>query len=117
MRVMWVGVAGAAGAVARYLIGRAVGAQQFPWATLAINVSGSFILAFVVAYATARHWSLDVSTAIPVGLGGSYATFSTFMWESFGLGRTDRVGVGPVSIGGSSACGLMAAWGAYRLAQ
>ena len=92
MRVFWVGVAGAAGAIARYLIGLAIGAERFPWATLGINVSGSFVLAFVVTYATARHWSLDVSTAITVGFLGAYTTFSTFMWESFVMGRTDRTG-------------------------
>ena len=46
----WIGVAlgGAAGAVVRYglsqLLAQRMGA--FPWATLAINVTGSFILAF-----------------------------------------------------------------------
>jgi CrcB protein len=117
MRVFWVGVAGAGGAISRYVIGRAVGAQLFPWATLGINITGSFVLAFIVTYATARHWSVDVSTAITVGFIGSYTTFSTFMWESFALGRTDRAGVAAVYVGVSIAVGLLAAWGGYRLAQ
>ena len=117
MRVFWVGLAGAAGAISRSVIGRAIGAQQFPWATLLINVTGSFVLAFVITYATARHWSLDVSTAITVGFVGSYTTFSTFMWESFVLGRTDRAGVATVYIAVSIVVGLLAAWGGYRLAQ
>ena len=40
-----VGIAGAAGALTRYGIGLAIGPQRFPWATLAINITGSFPLA------------------------------------------------------------------------
>jgi fluoride exporter len=117
VRVFWVGVAGAAGAISRYAIGRAIGAQLFPWATLGINLSGSFIVAFVVTYATERHWSLDVSTAITVGFVGAYTTFSTFMWESFVLGRTERAGRAVLYVAASIVFGLVAACGGYGLAR
>ena len=44
MRVLLIGIAGAAGALCRYGIGVAVGARSFPWSTLGINVAGSFVL-------------------------------------------------------------------------
>jgi fluoride exporter len=117
MRVFWVGVAGALGAISRYAIGRAVGVQQFPWATLAINISGSLVLAFVVTFATQRHWNVDVSTAITVGFVGAYTTFSTFEWETFVMARSDRAGSAAVYVIVSVLGGLAAAWCGYQLAR
>ena len=58
MEIIAVGIAGFFGAIARYgasvTIGRAPGAQGFPWATLAINVSGSFLIGFAYAVASAK---------------------------------------------------------------
>jgi CrcB protein len=117
VRVFWVGVAGALGAISRYLIGLAVGAERFPWATLGINISGSFVLALIVTVATERRWPLEVSTAITVGFLGAYTTFSTFAWESFVMSRTDRVGAAAAYITASITLGLLAAWSGYLLGR
>ncbi len=117
MRVFWVGVAGALGAMSRYLIGLAVGTQRFPWATLGINVTGSFILAVIVTVATERRWSLEVSTAITVGFLGAYTTFSTFAWESFVMARTDRAGAATAYVVASVTLGLLAAWSGYAVGR
>lgn len=85
-----VAVAGAVGAVVRYRIGLAVGVRSFPWVTLGINVSGCFVLAFVLAGPGASRWSPTTTTAIAIGLLGGYTTFSTFGYETFTLLRTDR---------------------------
>lgn len=82
-----------------------------------MNVTGSFVFAFVVAFATARHWSLDVSTAITVGFLGAYTTYSTFAHETFALGRTDRAGTATLYVAVSVLLGLGAAWAGYRLAR
>ena len=44
MRYVWVGLGGAFGSVMRYTIGVRVDQSHFPWATLGINLSGSFVL-------------------------------------------------------------------------
>ena len=48
MKIFLVAVAGAAGALTRYGIATVIGVRAFPWATLAINVSGSFVLGMLL---------------------------------------------------------------------
>jgi fluoride exporter len=117
VRFVWVGLAGAAGAVSRYAIGLAIGAERFPWATLLVNVSGSFALAFLVTLATERRLSVTASTAVTVGFVGAYTTFSTLAWESFVMGRTGRAATAAVYILVSIGGGLAAAWAGYQLAR
>jgi CrcB protein len=117
MRALWVGLAGALGAMSRYGIGLAIGPQAFPWATLGINVTGSFVLGFVLTYATAGHLSTDATTAIAVGFLGAYTTFSTFAWEGYVMGRTDRVVTAVVYAAVSVGLGTAAAAGGYALAR
>jgi CrcB protein len=93
MPTLLVAVAGAAGAVIRYRIGLAVGTRTFPVTTLAINVSGSFLLAFLLASPIATRLSAASTTAIAVGLLGAYTTFSTFGYETYTLLRSGRTGM------------------------
>lgn len=91
MTTVLVALAGAIGAVARYGIGLAVGVRGFPWATLVINLSGSFVLALVLAGPASARWSAPTTTAVTVGLLGAYTTFSTFGYETITLLRTERL--------------------------
>lgn len=90
MSTVLVALAGAVGAAFRYRIGLAVGVRSFPWATLGVNISGSFLLALVLAGPTAERWSTPTTTAIAVGFIGAYTTFSTFGYETITLIRADR---------------------------
>lgn len=117
IRALWVGVAGAAGAMSRYGIGLLVGPQAFPWATLGINLSGSFLFAFVVTWALQGHLSRDAATAVAAGFLGAYTTYSAFSFELFDLGRTGRGAVAVTYAAVSLAGGLVAAWAGYRLGQ
>ena len=56
MPTVLVAVAGALGAVLRYRIGLAVGVRTFPWATLGVNISGSFLLALVLTGPAVARW-------------------------------------------------------------
>ena len=95
MPTVLVAVAGALGAVLRYRIGLAVGVRTFPWATLGVNISGSFLLALVLTGPAVARWPTVTSTAVAVGFLGAYTTFSTFGYETFTLLRgADRRGRG-----------------------
>ncbi len=117
MPTVLVALAGALGAVLRYRIGVAIGVRSFPWATLAINLTGSFVLAVVVAGPGADRWSSTTTTAVAVGLLGSYTTFSTFGYETFTLLRTDRPAAAGLYVAASLLGGLAATAAGYALGR
>jgi CrcB protein len=112
MRFLWVGVAGALGAIVRYAIGLSIDQSRFPWATLGINVSGALLLGFFLAVALG-HVPVSVMTPVAVGLIGGFTTFSTFTWEAFSLGRTGRTELAAMYVAVSVCGGLVAAWVGY----
>lgn len=75
------GTGGAIGAVARYAVGQWVDHERFPFATLTVNVVGSFVLG-AVTFA-----GLDGNLMLFVGLGacGSFTTYSSFSVETVQL--------------------------------
>lgn len=87
--VLWVGLGGFVGANARYLLGGWVASRfgaAFPYGTYVINVTGSFILGFFLAFAEDRAWvAPSFRLLFAVGFVGAYTTFSTFEYESIRL--------------------------------
>jgi fluoride exporter len=83
-----VGLAGAAGALARYLLGRLVAERTktiFPWGTLLINVSGAFLIGLLFGLTGQKVISIQTQTILATGFLGGYTTFSTMSWESVQL--------------------------------
>ena len=117
MKVAFVAVAGAAGAVARYTIGRAVGVRSFPWATLGINLAGSYLLGLVLVLGTRRDWPEAVTVGIAIGFLGAFTTFSTFSYETYTLLRTDRAGSAAIYVLASVGLGVLAAALGYLSAR
>lgn len=104
-----VGVAGAAGALVRYQIGHSLGSRSFPWATLAINLVGSFLLGLLAKLAADRGW--PDHTILPLGVGflGAFTTFSTFSVETQTMLQSDRFAAAGAYIGASVVGGIAAA--------
>ena len=80
-----IAVAGAAGTLLRYGIGVMLlpTTVRFPFATLLINVSGSFLIGWLAEYQGLTHPTLRV--ALIVGLCGGFTTFSAFSLETLRL--------------------------------
>ena len=87
--VLAVALGGAIGSVARYLVGIGSGklfGMAFPWGTLIINITGSFLIgAFIGLFATRWDLSQTVRVFLTVGICGGYTTFSTFSLDAFYL--------------------------------
>lgn len=113
VKVVLVAAAGAAGALSRYGLGAVVGARDFPWATLGINLVGSFLLGVLWRGAQERQW--PETTTVPLGLGflGAFTTFSTFSNETMELLRTDRALAAGTYVAVSVVGGLLAAAAGY----
>ena len=117
MKILLVAVAGAAGALTRYGIATAIGVRSFPWATLAINVTGSFVLGMLLTASIQRGWPENTVIPLSVGFLGAYTTFSTFSYETFTLGRADRFVSAALYVAVSVAGGVLAACAGYLLAK
>jgi CrcB protein len=116
-KVLLIGIAGAAGALTRYGVGQAIGVRPFPWATFAINITGSFVLGFIIASGMERGWAPTTVLPVTVGFLGAYTTFSTFSYETFTLARTDKLATAVIYVLASVVGGVLAAAAGYAMAR
>jgi CrcB protein len=120
-RVLIVFVAGGTGCVARYLVGLAVGPRGFPYATLIVNLVGSFLIGFILELALLRRdLPINLQLALTTGFMGGFTTYSSFNFETTRLmldGHTAR-GIANVAatLAGGIAAGLLGLWAARRIA-
>ena len=111
--VLAVALAGALGALARWGLGAWFGHRfpSFPWGTMVINVSGSFILGVLFAVLVERNiGSPTLRVALMTGLLGAYTTFSTFSLETFRLFEDGATASALANIGMSVVLGLLSVW-------
>lgn len=109
-----VGVLGGIGSIARFLLDGAVArrlGRDFPYGTLAVNVSGALALGVLVGVAV----SGDGYRLIGTGVLGAYTTFSTWMLETHRLAEDGRLRLGALNIVVSLALGIGAAWLGRRI--
>ncbi|MEP7059562.1 MAG: CrcB family protein [Actinomycetota bacterium] len=111
--IVAVGIAGFIGALARYgveaLITRGTG-TAFPWGTLVVNVTGSFLLGWLFAALVKGRLNVApwLKTGLTVGLVGTYTTFSAFSLETFRLIEDGSYGLAGLNAAGSLVLGLAA---------
>jgi len=116
MRIVLVGIAGAAGALGRYGIAALFGARAFPWPTLGVNVVGSLLLGVLLVAGPSR-LTANTTLAVAVGFLGAFTTFSTFSYETVTLFRAGRPAAALGYVALSTVAGVAAAAIGYRLGQ
>ena len=89
--MQWLAVAlgGALGSMARYALSTwifQVSSHKFPYATLTVNVLGSFVMGilFVVIVERAA-LTQEMRSLLMIGFIGAFTTFSTFSLDALGL--------------------------------
>jgi CrcB protein len=117
--LFWVGLGGFFGSIARYTISVAAAARWgplFPWGTFVINITGSFILGFFMAFAHYRPWlHAQVRLLFAVGFVGAYTTFSTYTYESLRLMMDGQFVLAALNVTGSVVVGLAAVFAGFML--
>lgn len=82
----WISLGAVLGANLRYFLGKIVTRMSdaaFPWGTLIINITGSMVLGFFLAWTTQRVIANPLwRWLIAVGFCGSYTTFSSYAYET-----------------------------------
>jgi fluoride exporter len=119
---IWVALGGGIGATARFwlsgVVARSVG-ETFPWGTLVINVTGSFVIGFFGAL-TGPDGRLFVSSTarqfVMIGICGGYTTFSSFSLQTLNLMNDGEWVQAGANIGLSVLLCLIAVWAGVVLA-
>jgi fluoride exporter len=114
MNFILVGLAGFIGAVSRYslyLFEQSLRLQNFPYATLFINLSGCLLagILFGVATRVAPDYKHYVTLTL-IGFVGSYTTFSTFSAETLHLIETNNFFKVSLNIAANVMGGILMVW-------
>src|SRR5207247_5837935 len=85
---LWIAIGGALGSVARFWFSGFVARQfgeTFPWGTILVNVSGSFVIGFFATLASPDgRWLVPAGFRqfFMIGICGGYTTFSSFSLQT-----------------------------------
>jgi CrcB protein len=116
-----IAIGGTLGCWARYgmtILIQAIYGREFPYATLSINVLGSFLMGFLFIETLER---LTISPHFRIGLLtgflGGFTTFSTFAMETLLLAEQGEAGKSALYVGLSGGLGLLAAFGGAYIAR
>lgn len=113
LKYLAIGVGGFTGAIARYMLGSYIGSRygvRFPYGTFVINMTGSFLIGFILALLARTTASQYWRYLIPIGFIGAYTTFSTFEYETLRVIQDGQVTVGLLNVVLSVIVGFVAVW-------
>ena len=111
LKATLIGVAGAAGALARWGLGEAVqqfsGQKDFPWGIFVCNVLGCLFFGMVVGALNDRHSvPPEIQLILLTGFFGAFTTFSTFAWQSGSMLIAPRIDLLMLNVGGQLVLGI-----------
>ena len=93
MAYLWVAIGGAAGSVSRFWLNGIISSrfgETFPWGTMTVNVTGSFLIGVIAALANSEgrldpHSRAFITQFVMIGICGGYTTFSSFSLQTLNL--------------------------------
>jgi fluoride exporter len=121
MQLIVIGVGGALGAMARYLLGGAVHRLMpgfFPYGTFVVNVLGCIVFGVIVGIAESRFAIGPIGRAfLLIGVLGGFTTFSSFTYETFELVRGGQVWPALANVVGQVVIGFLGLWAGFGLGR
>lgn len=118
--VVWVGLAGSLGAVARFATDGTVRtrvASAVPVGTILINIVGSLILGVLTGLVEFHHVTTTLTLVAGAGFCGGFTTFSTATFESVRLLQQGALGTAAVNVTVTVGGTLVAAGAGIALAS
>jgi CrcB protein len=113
---LWIALGSALGGVARYacssVIAQWVG-ETFPWGTLLVNMSGSFVIGCFATLSGPDGRFLvapDIRLFVLVGVCGGYTTFSSFSLQTLSLIREGDLARAGLNVVASVALCMLSVW-------
>jgi fluoride exporter len=118
---LWITVGSALGGMLRYgisgFVARRVG-ETFPWGTLAVNVSGSFVIGLAAALTAsggAFDGNITIRQFVMIGICGGYTTFSSFSLQTLNLARDREWSRVVLNIVASVGLCVLAVWAGFAV--
>ncbi|MFL2949429.1 MAG: fluoride efflux transporter CrcB [Candidatus Poseidoniaceae archaeon] len=84
-QIALVALGGAVGAALRYVVGEWLSSDGFPFATLSVNLAGSFLLGLLTVGIAQNLVSTDMALIVATGVLGAFTTMSTYSVETIEL--------------------------------
>ena len=114
MKYAMVGLGGAIGSMLRFWVSSFLGERiggRFPYGTFAVNITGSFLIGFIVTLLASRaDWDPHWRYLIPIGFIGGYTTFSAFEYETLRSMQDGSMLVASMNVVLSVTLGFVAVW-------
>jgi len=113
---LWIALGGALGSVARFWMSGLIAARfdsKFPWGTLFVNITGSFLIGVFAALSETGGRLADSTPLrqfLVVGICGGYTTFSAFSVQTLDLMRAGNWPAVAGNVLGSVLACLLAVW-------
>ena len=102
-----VALGGGFGAWLRFVAGRLIPAATFPFATLTVNIVGSFAMGLLAGWLARTGGNESVRLLLGVGVLGGFTTFSAFSLELVTLAQRGAVGMAALYAASSLAGGVI----------
>lgn len=118
--ILLLGLAGGLGAGTRFVVDGLIRSRlrtALPAATIAINVTGSFLLGLVAGAVIVHAAPPELQAIAGTGFLGGYTTFSTASFETVRLVQSGRTGLALLNGIGTAVAAIAAAAGGLALAS
>jgi len=119
-KILAIGGGGFIGAVARYLLStsiqHSIKPERFPIGIFVVNILGCFLIGFLAGLFELNSWmNVELRLFVFVGLLGGFTTFSTYINDTYLLGKDGEFIAALLNAGGQVIVGLLFVWLGYLL--